>query len=314
MNFTSTNYKYIDQKKTPRKRNLIRNLIVALIALILLAAVTSAVYFFQTRNVEEKILTGKYAEATEELDHWTWLPFLSGRVYEDLGTIQILKQGAHSAQPYFAKASGKPFFRPVGIWIDVLKTLWINGRYADGLAYAQHIERTVSDQSLFRFYKAGFFAGENQLPEASRELQSVANIPELSNEIKLLKSEIEQRTWTGSYAFMIDRENFPLVKMSFKGNVIFLSDAIKPLLVNSEYNLAESLKKTSLKNPAILTLDHRLQNAAQKALEAYAGAIVLLDVKKGDILAAASNLKNHSAGSSIAMTTDYEPGSIIKMI
>ena len=133
-----------------------------------------------------------------------------------------------------------------------------------------------------------------------------------------MKSEIEQRTATGQFRFLIDRENLPFVKLSFKGEPIYFSDSIKPVLMNSEYDLVDSLKKTSPKNPAVLTLDYRIQNAAQKALDQYAGAIVLLDVKKGDILAAASSLKgvgaNHPEGTSLAMTGRYEPGSIIKMI
>ena len=313
-----TSYKYIDHEKASRRGNFTRKLPIVLIAFIIFTAGIYGFYFFQTRNVEEKILTATYDEATEILDHWTWLPLLNGRVYERLGTIRLLKEGAQSSQSYFSQASSKLFFRPVGIWPDILKSLWVNGRYQDGVSYTQHIEKSISDQPQLHFYKSGFLAGENMLQEASRELQKAGNIPELTREIGLLKSEIEHRTTTGQFGFLIDRENLPLVKLSFKGEPTYLSDSIKPVLMNSEYSLVDSLKKASPKNPALLTLDYRIQNAAQKALDRYAGAIVLLDIKRGDILAAASSLKgvgaNHSEGTSLAMTGRYEPGSIIKMI
>lgn len=310
-------YKYIDHKKAPRRSVWLRKLPIFLLISILLAAVVYGFYFFQTRNVEEKILIGNYDEASEVLNHWQWLPIVNGRVYEGLGTIWLMKQNAESATPFFEQARTKPFFRPLSIWQDILKILWANGRYHDGLCYTQHIEKKYTDPQI-HFYKAGFLTGENQLQDASHELQAAGNIPEFSREIELLKSEIEQRTASGQYPFLIDRENLAIVKLSLKGNPVYLSEVIKPVLSNSHYNLVDSLKKANPKNQTVLTIDFRIQNAAQKALEKYAGAIVLLDVKRGDILAATSNLKgvhaNHPEGTSIAMTQNYEPGSIIKMI
>ncbi|MCI0413215.1 hypothetical protein L0222_10505 [bacterium] len=313
-----TSYKYIDHEKASRRKGWARKLQALLLILILLSASLYGFYFFQTRSVEEKILTGNYEEATKLLDHWTWLPILNGRVYEALGTIRLMKQDAASAAPFFEQSRRKPLFRPLGIWQDILKILWANGRYQDGLGYSLHIEKKYTDLSQLHFYKAGFLAGENQLQDALGELQAAGNIPDLSREIGLLKSEIEQRTTTGQYAFLIDRENLPIVNLSLKGDAVYLSDAIRPVLTNSQYNLVDSLKKAVPKNQAVLTIDFRIQNAAQKALDRYAGAIVLLDVKKGDILAATSNLKgvhaNHPEGTSLAMIESYEPGSIIKMI
>ena len=39
----------------------------------------------------------------------------------------------------------------------------------------------------------------------------------LHREIGLLKSEIEQRTTTGHYPFLVDRENLPVVNLTLKG-------------------------------------------------------------------------------------------------
>jgi len=267
------------------------------------------IYFFQTRNVEEKILVGNYNDASKALTPWQWLPLVDGRVDEAIGTIQLMQRNSEAASPYFERALRKPFFHPLNIWQDITKILWANGRYHDGLYYTQHIAKKY-DQPKVHFYKAGFFAGDNQLSQASRELQAAGNIPELNREIGLLKSEIEQRTATGHYPFLIDRENLPIVNLTLSGNPVYLSDTIRPLLVNSNYNLFESLKREDSKNQTVLTIDSRIQNAAETALDKYEGAIVMLDVKNGDILAAAS----HPETASVAFTQSFEPGSIIKMI
>lgn len=304
-----TGYKYINRERVSKRRRSLRKLLVILPVLILFVAALYGFYFVQTWNVEEKILVGNYDQASNALESWKWLPIVNGRVYEALGTIQLMKQNVEGASPYFDRAVSKPFFHPLNIWQDILKILWANGRYQEGLCYAQHVEKKY-DQPKVHFYKAGFFAGDNQLGDASRELQAAGNLPELNGEIGLLRSEIEQRTTSGHYPFLIDRESLPVVNLTLQGNPIYLSDTIRPLLANSNYNLVESLKRENPKNQAVLTIDSRIQNAAEAALDKYAGAIVVLNIKNADILAAASK----PAGASLAFTQNYEPGSIIKMI
>ncbi len=305
-----TGYKYINREKVSKRRKSLRKFLFILPVLLLLAVVLYGSYFLQTSGIEEKILIGNYDEASRALNDWKFLPLVNGRVYEALGTIELMKQNAESAAPYFERAITKPFFRPLSIWPDILKILWGNGRYHEGLYYAQHLQKKYGGDQKIHFYKAGFLAGDNQLADASRELQAAGNIPEFTPEIGLLKSEIEQRTTTGHYPFLIDRENLPVVNLTLNGNPIYLSDTIRPLLINSKYDLVDSLKKTDPKNQTVFTIDSRIQNAAERALDKYSGAIVLLDVKNGDILAAASN----PAAASAAFTKNFEPGSIIKMI
>ncbi len=313
-----TGYKYIDGEKVSKRRKSLRKFLFILPVLLLLAVVLYGCYFLKTSGIEEKILIGNYDEASRALNHWKLLPFVNGRVYEALGTIQLLKQNAESAAPNFERAITKPFFRPLTIWPDILKILWANGRYHEGLYYAEHLQKKYGSDQKIHFYKAGFLAGDNQLADASRELQAAGNLPEFTPEIGLLKSVIEQRTTTEHYPFLIDRENLPVVNLTLKGNPIYLSDNIRPLLINSKYDVIDSLKKADPKNQTVLTIDSRIQNAAERALDKYAGAIVVLDVKNGGILAATSSLKgvgsNHPDGTSLAMTEGYEPGSIIKLI
>lgn len=311
-----TDYKYIDHERASARRNWRARFALLLIVVLFLTVVTYGFYFFQTRNTDELILTGKYSQATGKLNHWTWLPLVNGRVYEKLGTAKLLEQGSAAAAPLFNAAESKPFFRPVTIWQDALKILWTNGRYEDGAFFAGHVERVLSDQPVLHYYKAGFFTGLNQLDAASKELKAAGNIPEFGKEMALLETEIEQRAGTGQYAFMFDRENLPVVNLTMKGQPLFLSDTVKVVLQNSAYDLLPRF--TNRQNQAVLTLDYRIQNAALKALDKYAGAIVVLDVKKGDILAAASNLKgihsNYPPETQLALLQQYEPGSIIKMI
>ena len=311
-----TQYKYMDREDSGRT-NWRRRLFFILLLCVVLTIFTYCFYFIQTRKSEEWILTGQYSKVSDKLNSWKWLPLVSGRVYEALGTAELLSKNSTAAAPLFQIAQKKLFFRPLSIWQDVLKSLWSNGRYQDGLAYANHIQSKINEENVIHFYKAGFLTGQNQLLEATKELTAAGNVGELNQEIVKLKSEINHRTTTSNYAFLIDRENLPLVNLSLKGDAAILADNMRPVLENSAFDLISKLKQNPW-NPAVLSVDYRIQNAAMKALGQYAGSIVVLDVDRGDILAAVSNPKGinaqHSPESSLAFLEYYEPGSIIKMI
>ncbi len=310
-----TEYKYVnrDLKRTYWGRRFF----LFFLFLVILVFLTYGFFFFRTRKTEEWILTGQYSKVQERLTGWKWLPLVGGRVYEALGTAELLSKNARAADPLFKKAAGKLFSRPVKCWPDVLKVLWARGRYGDGLAYTNHIQPKLDGENVIHFYKAGFLTGENQLSDASKELAAAGNLPEFRQEIAQLKAEIDHRSTTGQYAFLIDREDLPVVNLSLKGDTVILADTIKPVLENSSFNLVSKLKQDP-QNPAVLSIDYRIQNEAVKALGKYAGAIVLLDIHNGDILAAASNPvginSDHPKDASLALTELYEPGSIIKMI
>ena len=288
-----------------------------LLFLIVVFFLTYGIFFVQTRHTDDWILTGQYSKAEARLNHWKWLPIVNGRVYEELGTAELLSKNAAAADPFFKKAKEKTFFRPMKIWPDVLKVLWSNGRYSDGEAYATHIQAKLEGEKVLHFYQAGFLAGLNQLKEASNELTKAGNLPEFTKEIARLKAEIDHRSTTGQYTFIVDRDDLPVVNLTLKGDPVIVSESVKPVLQNTAFNLISKLQANP-QNPAVLSIDFRIQNAATTALGKYAGAIVLLDVKKGDILAAASNPKgvhsDHPPETSLALTELYEPGSIIKMI
>ncbi|MCI0415560.1 hypothetical protein L0222_22525 [bacterium] len=302
--------KYTEKGK--RKQWQIRSLFL-LLGILLIVAIVYGSFFFQTRNSDELILAGKYPPALNILHSWKWLPAVSGRVHERIGTAELLFHGKNSAEPYFRGAKTKP----VPFWQDVLKILWTYARYEDGLFYTTHIQNEIDGHNVLRFYIAGFLAGTNQLELAQKELTAAGNIPELANEPDMLKAEIERRLSTGSYTFLYDRENLPLVSKSFKGSFNILYDPVQAVFRNPSGDYLSKLDDRPNRQ-ATLTLDYRIQIAALKALEKYAGAIVLLDVRTGDILAAASSLKGrnsvHPPGTSVAMHVMYEPGSIIKMI
>jgi len=311
-----TEYKYMNHDES-RRTPWGRRFFILFLSLIVICIFTYVYFYLRTRKIDEWILTGQYTKVEERLNNWKWLPLVNGRVYEALGTVQLLSKNAEVAQPLFQKTEGNFFHRPVKVWQDVLKVLWNSGRYGDGFAYTTHIEPDLAGQNVIHFYKAGFLVGKNQLSEASKELAAAGTLPEFSKEINSLKAEIDHRSTTGQYAFLIDREDFPVVNLSLKGDAVILAENIKPVLKNPNFDLINLLKRDPW-NPAILSIDYRIQNAAIKALGKYAGAIVLLDIKNGDILAAASNPKGigseHPADAPLAISELYEPGSIIKMI
>ncbi len=299
--------------RTPRRNRFL----FSFLAICLTVIAIYGFFFFQIRNSDQLILSGHYPDALETLHYWKLVPLMSGRIYERIGTAELLFRGKTSAEPYLRQAKTKAFFSPVPFWQEVLKTLWTNARYEDGLLYTSHIQKEINDQNILRFYSAGFLAGTNQLELAQKELAATGNIQEFAKETGALKSEIERRLSTSRYTFLYDRANLPLVSKSFQGAFTILYDPVQSLLRNPSGDYLAKLNDRPDRQ-ATLTLDYRIQHAAIKSLEKYAGAIVLLDVQTGDILAAASSLKgNHRVyppGTAVATHVMYEPGSIIKMI
>src|SRR5262249_41711606 len=149
------------------------------------------------------------------------------------------------------------------------------------------IGKYLKTETVVHFYNAGFLAGMNRLDEASKELEAAQNLPEFSKEISTLKTEINQRQATGRYTILFDRQNLPLATRSLKGDTAVLIAPLNPLLSSPTFGYLAGHKDSDAQ--AVLTLDYRIQNAATQALGKYAGAVVVLDIKTGDILAAASN-------------------------
>jgi membrane peptidoglycan carboxypeptidase len=230
--------------------------------------------------------------------------FLRATHIEQIGTEQLLAHGRKAAQAHFVSSEKELLFHPVADWRTVLKTLWNDGRYKDGMFYIYHIDHAIKEKQTLHFYRAGFMAGLNQLTSARAELALAGNIQQFSKEMAALESEITNRISTGQFTLMYDRENVPLVSQSLLGQTKIFYDSIQTLLQRSSV-------LSGLKQQANSTLIYRIQTAAMNALGKYSGAIVLLDTRNGDILAAASNLKDKNSN---ALQIEYEPGSIIKMI
>lgn len=311
-----SDYKYANRDRFEKRRNPLRFLLLLLALFVLTSIVLYGLCFFQTRNADELVLTGQYKQAEQPLNRWKWLPLVSTRIHEKLGTSELLAAGSEKASPYFQVVEKKGGTHPVAFWQDVLKILWGNGRYQDGLAYTGHISGHAPDEPALHFYRAGFLAGLNQLAEASKELKDAGSLPDLSKETSVLKAEIDQRMTTGRYGLVFDRESLALVNVSLKGETQVLYDAVRPVFKNDAFDYLAQLQRSS--GQSVLTLDYRIQNAAVKAFGKYAGAIVVLDPKNGDILAAASSPKGvnseYPPDSCLALNQLYEPGSINKMI
>jgi cell division protein FtsI/penicillin-binding protein 2 len=229
----------------------------------------------------------------------------------------LLEKDFAQASADFRTSENKHFFRPVANWKDVLDKLWSSGRNTDGLDYARHIQPVVGNDPSFRYHLAGFLTAKNQLREASEELAKATKPTEINDANILLNAEIQHRVKTGEYTFATDRNNLALINMRLDHHAVFLFEQIRPVLQNAGGDYLATLQHDS-ENSAVLSIDYRIQTAAEIALGKYAGAIVLLDVKTGDILAAASKTKGvgseYSPNTSLAMNSLYEPGSIIKLI
>lgn len=314
----SLDYKYSKQKAKPRrfaKRLRKRALLAAGIALFVVLLIYGLLEL-QIRRTDDQILTGQYQEALQTLQYLKQIPVFNGRMHERVGVAELLLNGKKEAEPHFRLARSKPLFAPVDYWQQILKTLWTHARYEEGLFYVEHIQRDVKEHPLL-FYKAGFLTGINRLEEAKQTAATAGKAQQFEKEAENLQREIEHRLTSGQYSFLYDRQNLPLVSRSLKGEFKILYEPVKTVLRTPSGDYLHKLDDRAGRQ-ATTTLDYRIQTAALNALQEYAGAIVLLDVKTGDILAAASSLKGyknaHPPGTSVATHAQYEPGSIIKMI
>ena len=299
-------YKYTHPANTGRRKaRPLRFLIVPLMLLFVAATVYGALAY-ETRQIDEWILTGRAADAEKVLRRWTWMPLIDAYIYEQLGTSTLIARGASSAGPFFQKSESKYLFKPAGIWQEVLKLLWGTGRYEDGLHYTKHLEKQPPDVAVVRFYEAGFLAGLNSLQDAAEALKAIGPLPELTNEISMLKAEIDHRLATNQYSFVGDRNELTVATIDMNKKVSVRIDQFYPLLKNRSGDYMAELAQADALNKAVLTIDYRIQNAALSALGRYAGAIVVLNAKSGEILAA--------AGKSDPFHSFYEPASIVKMI
>src|SRR5262245_44834658 len=122
-----TEYKYMDRDDS-RKTFWGRRCFLIFLVLILICLSIYLFFYLRTRSVDDWILTGQYSKVQERLHNWKWLPLASGRIYEKLGTVELLSKNAAAAEPLFRQADGKIFQRPVSVWPDVLKILWSAGR------------------------------------------------------------------------------------------------------------------------------------------------------------------------------------------
>src|SRR5438105_7430540 len=116
-----SDYKYANRDRFDQRKSPMVFLRRIVLLIILLSILVYGFYFIDTRKSDELILTGQYAQAEKHLNRWKWLPLVNGRVYERIGTAELLAHGSQAGLPYFQTAERKKFFRPVSIWQDVLK-------------------------------------------------------------------------------------------------------------------------------------------------------------------------------------------------
>src|SRR5437870_5289554 len=99
-----SDYKYANRDRFDQRRSPMVVVRRILVAVIFLAILVYGFYFIQTRKSDELILTGQYAQAEKHLKYWKWLPLVNGRVYERIGTAELLAHGSQAALPYFQAA------------------------------------------------------------------------------------------------------------------------------------------------------------------------------------------------------------------
>src|SRR5262245_55231384 len=99
-----TEYKYMDRDGLKRTY-WGRRFVLLFLVLVVVFLLTYVAFFIRTSHTNDWILTGEYSKAEERLNNWKWLPLVNGRVYEGLGTAELLSKNAGAADPYFKNAT-----------------------------------------------------------------------------------------------------------------------------------------------------------------------------------------------------------------
>jgi peptidoglycan glycosyltransferase len=121
---------------------------------------------------------------------------------------------------------------------------------------------------------------------------------------------VAQRKQAGSYPLVLDRRNQPIALYQIANHdLVAINRDFEPLMLT----FAANLPRLGVDDTIETTLDPRIQKAALQALGGFRGALVAIDPRTNEIVAIASN-RGRGELADIALQSQYEPGSIVKVL
>lgn len=258
---------------------------------------------------------GRFDEAHEMLARAAFWHVRSARIADALGVVDLKRERLDEADAHFA-AARRGFFHPAAFGEEpVLRDLLRGGRHEAARRYAAH--RLLIGTTPERLYYLGVAENSlNRLDDAEKHLaaasQADAALGERAGEQRTI---LAAKRKSGRADHLFDRNGAPIGGIDLAtGRPATVATEMTGLLDGAS---APQLSAGDQSARIRLTYDLEMQRAALAALGEQQGALVVLDVATGAVLAAASRpatAPDRGATAPPALVRRYEPGSIMKMV
>jgi len=263
------------------------------------AAVAYAGLFAWTGQIvgtaEAEYRAARYNAAHATLSRAAFWRVRSGRVLDAMGVVDLARGRIEEAGRHLNAARGGLFHPSAFGEQPVLVSFLREGLYEPARLYASH-RLLLEPSAAASFFLGVAERGLGRLDDADKHLAAAQSDGSFERRAEAQRRLVLEARRTGRTDHFVDRAGA----------------AIDPAALGLELRLEPRDRRGLVR----LSLDAGIQNAAQEALGGRRGALVVLDVLTGGVLAAASHPAPSALGSRppLALADIFEPGSIIKMI
>jgi len=266
------------------------------------------------RSAREEWRQDRPAAALDTLRSWRRLR-LRPSDFDDGIAVSLLTLGRLAdADPYLERLKKRPpVVRPFLAKDEVARVLVSRGRYEEFLRFEAAAKHHVQSSDL-PLYRAAAQLGVGRINDASMTFAKVKKDDVDGEKFDALRMAIDERK-KGLFTLVFDRGGKAIAQYSTANNDLVAVNRDFAGLVEREagkLSIENQLQQLGTASSLETTLDAQVQRAAIEALGARRGGVVVIDIESNEILALASNTPG--GNSNLAMETEFEPGSIVKVL
>jgi len=296
---------------TKWRRILVFAVIIALLAFL-------GLNYYINRNLTKAnqfLIEGDLEGATDRFLAVTHIPFSRGIGHDGLGGIALLQNDDETAKREFQITLQK---RPSRFGVDpevLINRLIEDGMYLQGKMYRDFLMDWKPSEQLEPYYLDFVLLalGARELAEARKLLSNAPPTVKVQEAFGSLQSMANRYEQEGELPVVISRRDEPIVVYNLErsSNEFAVPQLFKgwPDPDQSTVgNLLGSLQPRDRYNLIRTTIDLDLQRCAHQAMRNFKGTMVIVDTRKGEILAAYGTPGNDP------FMRSFEPGSVIKLL
>jgi peptidoglycan glycosyltransferase len=227
---------------------------------------------------------------------------------------QLIAGQRAAAKPHLDALRGRTIWLPAIAKADVARRLFATGRYADFLDYdaASHDRSEGPDVAL---YRAAANVALDRLDAGAAAFRAVDRTKVDAKKAAALEQAIADRQ-RGSVPYLFDRNATAIADVRLGGSEISATNADFAPLVDAKagaLTIGANAQRLGTNATLDTTLDAAVQRAAVAALGDYRASLVAIDPRTNELLAIASS-RGKGALADLALESQYEPGSVIKVL